>query len=110
MAYDLIDRYLTLERIMMEADERGDEPFADSLRDLMDSIWYRLIDEEHVVLNRREALSIAILYPVTVSISDDTFSEALRPLRTTKNAVSRGSPTAGGWRPHELGTHGPQPI
>ena len=79
MAYDLIDRYLTLERIMMEADERGDEPFADSLRDLMDSIWYRLSDEEHVVLNSREALSIAILYPVTISISADTFSETLRP-------------------------------
>ena len=79
MAYDLIDRYLTLERIMMEADERGDEPFADSLRDLMDSIWYRLSDEEHVVLNSREALSIAILYPVTISISADTFWETLRP-------------------------------
>ena len=79
MAYDLIDRYLTLERIMMEADEHGDEPFADSLRDLMDSIWYRLSDEEHGVLNNRGPLSIATLYPVTVSISDVAFSEALRP-------------------------------
>ena len=77
MAYTLIDRYLAFERIMMEADERGDVPFADSLRDLMDSIWYRLSDEEHGVLNNRGFLSIANLYPVTVSISDDTFSEVL---------------------------------
>ena len=42
MAHALFDRYLDLERIILEADERGDEPFADSLRDLMDSIWYQL--------------------------------------------------------------------
>jgi hypothetical protein len=77
MAYALIDRYLDLERIMMEADERGDEPFADSLRDLMDSIWYQLSDEEHGVLNNRGFLSIPTLYPMTVSISDVMFSDAL---------------------------------
>ena len=96
MAYDLIDRYLTLERIMMEADERGDEPFADSLRDLMDSIWYRLSDEEHVVLNSREALSIAILYPVTISISDVAFSEAPGP--TAPYQERREAWVVGDWR------------
>ncbi len=79
MAYDPIDRYLSLERIMMEADEGGDEPFADSLRDLMDSIWYRLSDEEHDLLNNRGFVSIATLYPVTIPISDVAFSEAPPP-------------------------------
>jgi hypothetical protein len=78
MAFDLIDRYLTLERMMMEADERGDEPFADSLRDIMDSIWYQLSDEEYNFLNNRGFLSITTLYPMTVSISDITFSEVPR--------------------------------
>jgi hypothetical protein len=79
MASVLIDRYLALERVMMEADERGDEPFADSIRDVMDSIWYQLSDQEHGVLNNRGFLSITALYPWTVSISDDAFSEALQP-------------------------------
>lgn len=51
--HDLIDHYLTLERIMIEADEHEDESFADFLRDLMDSIWYQLSDEEYGVLNNR---------------------------------------------------------
>jgi hypothetical protein len=71
MADELMDRYAALERMMMEADERGEEPFADSLRDLMDSIWYRLSDEEHHILNGRGRLSLAVLYPVTFPISDD---------------------------------------
>jgi len=71
MADELMDRYAALERMMMEADERGDEPFADSLRDLMDSIWYRLNDEEHHMLNARGRVSLTVLYPVTFPISDD---------------------------------------
>jgi len=69
----LIDRYAALERRMMEADERGDEQSADSLRDLMDPIWYQLTDEEHAFLNGRGHLSLAVLYPITFSISAEVF-------------------------------------
>jgi hypothetical protein len=49
-----LNRYLTLEKLMMEADEFGDEDFADSLRDFMDEIWYKLSDEEQENLNKRK--------------------------------------------------------
>lgn len=47
------EQYLILERMMMEADEQGDEPFAESLRDVMDFIWYRLSDVDLARLNGR---------------------------------------------------------
>jgi hypothetical protein len=46
--------YLTLERIMLEADENGEETFAESLRNIMDVIWLQLSDEDHIALNSRK--------------------------------------------------------
>src|SRR3972149_163463 len=45
-------RYLELERLMLILDEEG-ESGADTLRDLMDPIWYSLSDEERRVLDER---------------------------------------------------------
>lgn len=53
MASELIERYAALERMMLEAEQRGDETLADTLRDLMDPIWYALSAQEHETLNRR---------------------------------------------------------
>src|SRR3972149_3412937 len=53
------ERYALLERRMMEAAERGDETLADALRDAMDSIWYRMSDEDHSRLNGRGNVSLA---------------------------------------------------
>jgi len=43
-----------LERIMIEADENGEEVFADSLRNIMDVVWLQLSDEDHIALNNRK--------------------------------------------------------
>jgi hypothetical protein len=82
MAHTLIERYLAFERIMIEADDRGDEPFGDSLRDLMDSIWYQLSDEDRGFLNSRGLISVATLNSVTVPISSDIFSEPNPPVES----------------------------
>ena len=46
--------YLMLERIMIKADENGEEVFADSMRDIMDVVWLQLSNEDHIALNNRK--------------------------------------------------------
>ena len=97
MAVELMERYAALERMMLEADERGDETFADALRDLMDPIWYGLSDEEHEILNGRGALSLTTLYPVTISLSRD-MKYSLPPNESARY-VKRWEPVEiTGWR------------
>lgn len=59
----LLDRYLTLERVMLEFAERGD-PGADLIRDLMDPLWYQLSDRDHARLDARGLVSLVSLCPV----------------------------------------------
>jgi hypothetical protein len=51
-----LEQYLELERQMLAADEQGDEVKGDSLRDLMDPIWYQLSCEDRAWLNNRGIL------------------------------------------------------
>lgn len=76
MAADLMTNYRTLERMMLEADERGNESFADQLRDLMDPIWYSLTDEQHEQLNARGFVSLSSLYPVTLRVMSEFLYDA----------------------------------
>jgi hypothetical protein len=46
-------KYLKLERQMLEADAQGNEALGDSLRDLMDPIWYQLSSDDRNWLNNR---------------------------------------------------------
>jgi hypothetical protein len=48
-----LQRYLDLERFMLELDERQD-PYADRIRDLMDPLWYELTDEDRRILDARD--------------------------------------------------------
>ncbi len=67
MAIDYrLDAYLTLERVMCELDVRGD-PAADSIRDIMDPIWYSLSPDEHAFLDGRDVRELHRLNPVTLS-------------------------------------------
>ena len=59
----LLDAYLSLERVLLEFEERGD-PSADLVRDLMDPLWYRLSDEDHAQLDDRGPVSLASLHPI----------------------------------------------
>jgi hypothetical protein len=52
--------YLSLERAMLDLDERAD-PLADRLRDAMDPLWYGLTDREHAVLDARRPEGVALL-------------------------------------------------
>ena len=53
MADDRVARLERLERLMVDLDRLGD-PLADELRDIMDSIWYQLTDEEQARFGRRQ--------------------------------------------------------
>jgi hypothetical protein len=53
MADDRVAQLVRLERLMVELDRLGD-PLADELRDIMDSIWYELTDEEQARFGRRQ--------------------------------------------------------
>jgi len=50
--------YLALEEVMLALDARGgdDEYLADLVRDVMDTIWFRLEDAERAVLDARASL------------------------------------------------------
>lgn len=76
MAAEQMSRYLVLERLMLEADERGEEPFADSLRDIMDGLWLALADVERDRLNQRGMISLSSLYPITMSVTADVLHPA----------------------------------
>jgi hypothetical protein len=66
MAIDYrLDAYLTIERVMLELDARGD-PAADAIRDIMDPIWYSLSPDELSFLDGRDITHR--LNPVTLSI------------------------------------------
>ena len=57
-----LDAYLSLERIMIELDDKND-PLADKVRDAMDPLWYALSDEEHEFLDGRKFLDVWSLIP-----------------------------------------------
>ena len=49
-----LETYLSLEHLMLELDDEGDEELADKLRDVMDVVWYSRLSQEHRdLLNRR---------------------------------------------------------
>src|SRR5262245_56791190 len=81
VAYELIDQYLALERLMLDADDAGAEELGDALRDLMDPIWYRMSEGEHAHLNQRGFVSLIALYPITVPISAAVVIEPTPPVR-----------------------------
>ncbi len=66
---DTLYLYLTLERVMMDLDDRGN-PFADKVRALMDPLWYSLSEDDHKFLDSRGAVEVRVLYPVTLVVPD----------------------------------------
>lgn len=53
-----LDLYLDLERKML-ALENADDPLADTVRDSMDAVWYRLSDEDRQYLDSRVTTTAA---------------------------------------------------
>jgi hypothetical protein len=63
-----LQRYLTLERIMLELDEAQDAR-ADKVRDLMDSIFFELSDAEREWLDGRGVIGgVATVAPIRLSL------------------------------------------
>lgn len=62
-----LDLYLSLERLMLELDERAN-PLADQIRDLMDPLWRQLPPEEVSRLNGRGQIDPAGLFPVRLPV------------------------------------------
>lgn len=54
--------YRQLEAILLDLDVAGDL-LADDLRDLMDTIWYRLTDEEHALLEVLKLPTATLISP-----------------------------------------------
>jgi len=72
-------KYLELERLMLVLDESGD-PGADSLRDVMDPIWYSLGDDERRVLNERTIGRIRSIEEIRVPTGARVFGSAPTPI------------------------------
>ena len=62
-----LDVYLRLERLMVDLDRTAD-PIADRVRDLMDSVWYRLSAEDLTLLDSRGHVNPAGLFPVRLPL------------------------------------------
>ena len=62
-----LDLYIGLERLMLDLDQARD-PMADGVRDLMDSVWYRLSAEELALLDSRGQINPAGLFPVRLPL------------------------------------------
>ena len=94
------DAYVALERAMLELDEAGD-PMADSIRDLMDPIWYALTDEEHAQLDARGTIgSVASLHPIRLPAGPDVLTgpSVLAGIEEPEKIVGRPvGLTAAGW-------------
>ncbi len=68
-----LQAYQRPERVMLELDGAGD-PLADTLRDLMDPLWYALSDEEHAQLDgRTPAPSSVVIPPSPVGLTELRF-------------------------------------
>ena len=63
-----LDAYIALERIMFELDEASDE-LAESIRDMMDPLWYALSDDERSVLDARKIGEVHALNPIRLSVA-----------------------------------------
>jgi hypothetical protein len=62
--------YLRLERLMMDLDDLEDQN-AESIRNLMDPLWYSLSEEDRQYLNSRGVVvDVMTLYPVTLNVPD----------------------------------------
>ena len=62
-----LDLYLRLERLMVDLD-RASDPMSDRVRDLMDSVWYRLSAEDLTLLDSRGHVNPAGLFPVRLPL------------------------------------------
>jgi hypothetical protein len=71
-------KYLELERMMLLLDEEGD-PTAETLREVMDPIWYSLTDEERHLLDDRAIGRIQSLEEIRVPAGRDVFGEVPVP-------------------------------
>jgi len=58
-----LDLYLALERLMLNLDQ-SDDPLADRVRDIMDSVWHRLPPQDVALLDARGKIDPAGLFPV----------------------------------------------
>ena len=83
-------RYLELERLMLILDEEGASG-ADTLRDLMDPIWYSLSEEERRVLDDRTIGRIKSMEEIRVPAGTRLFGPAPAPVAhraLPKNPIS----------------------
>jgi len=71
-------KYLELERLMLILDEEGDAA-AETLRDVMDPIWYSLTDEERRLLDDRRIGRIRSLEEIRVPAGSHVFGDAPPP-------------------------------
>ena len=84
MSSPRLKTYLILEQQALALDEI-DENLANTIRDVMDPIWYQLTDAEHELLNLRIIEGLA---GSSISVNSDLFLDIPRP----PNIVDRESP------------------
>ncbi len=65
-------RYLEMERLMLSL-EGDNVPAADTLRDLMDPLWYLLTEDERTFLDNRSVSPVDVLEWVSVPLSTCLF-------------------------------------
>ena len=71
--------YLELERLMLILDEEGTSAVADSLRDIMDPLWYSMTEEDRRFLDDRAIGRIRSLEEIRVPSGSQVFGEAPPP-------------------------------
>lgn len=59
----VLDRYLQLERVMLDFDEAGMDDLAERCRSIMDELWRLLSDAEVAFLNERDDVLIEPVLP-----------------------------------------------
>ncbi len=79
-----LDAYLALEQIMLDLDAAGEE-LAETIRDMMDPVWYALSDEEHAFLDGRVIGGVYRLKLARLPFTKDLLS----PPRPTGRRVVR---------------------
>jgi hypothetical protein len=82
--------YLEFERLMLILDEQG-SPAVEALRDAMDSIWYRLGDDERRLLNERTIGRVTSLEEISLPAGEDLFGPppaAPAPQRFPQGAIT----------------------
>ena len=72
--------YLLLERLAMEADDDGEDEYAEIIRGRLDGFWPHLSVSDGIKLQMREGETIDELNPTKIVVVDDVISAVLKEI------------------------------